>query len=56
MTADSFQRHDQMGFIGPERMYAAGISLPVPMNYIMGFMQTHYMHGAGMQAMQGGKH
>jgi len=32
---ESFVRHDQLGYIGPERAYAAGINLPVPVGMFM---------------------
>lgn len=32
---DSFMRHDQLGYIGPDRAYAAGINLPVPVGMFM---------------------
>ena len=32
---DTFLRHDQMSYIGPDRAYAAGIHLPVPVGMFM---------------------
>jgi len=32
---DSFVRHDQLGYIGPDRAYAAGMNLPVPVGMFM---------------------
>ncbi len=32
---ESFVRHDQMGYIGHDRAYAAGINLPVPVGMFM---------------------
>ena len=34
-SPDSFVRHDQLGYIGPDRAYAAGMSLPVPVGMFM---------------------
>ena len=47
---DSFVRHDQLGYIGPDRAYSAGINLPVPVSMFMppvpqAFHAQQQMHG-----------
>lgn len=50
-SPDSFVRHDQLGYIGPDRAYAAGMSLPVPVGMFMPPVPQSFH---GLQNMHGG--
>ena len=41
---DSFVRHDQLGFIGPDRAYTAGMNLPVPVGMFMPQMPPQFQN------------
>lgn len=47
---DSFIRHDQLGYIGHDRAFSAGINLPVPVGMFMPQMQQPF--AGGPQPMQ----